>query len=51
MPIRSVTKAPMANAGLIDDDDDDAENATAPVLQLFAVQHDAAVPDLVMNLY
>jgi hypothetical protein len=43
MPIRIVTKAPIVNEGLMYDD---AENATAPVLQLFAdVQHDVAVPD------
>jgi hypothetical protein len=37
-----VTKAPIANEGFTDDD---AENATVPVLQLFAdEQHDVAVP-------
>ncbi len=45
MPIRSVTKAPIENKGLIDCD---AENEAEPVLQLFAdVQHDTTVPDVV----
>jgi hypothetical protein len=36
-----VTKAPMVNEGLMDDD---AENLAEPVLQLLVEQHDTTVP-------
>ncbi len=39
-----VIKAPMVNEGLMTDD---AENGFVPVLQLFVVQHDTTVPDIV----
>ena len=38
-----VTKAPMVNEGLMDDD---AENEAEPVLQLLVMQHDTTVPDI-----
>ena len=39
-----VTEAPIVNEGLMDDD---AENLAEPVLQLFVVQHDTTVPEVV----
>ena len=38
-----MTKAPMVNEGLMDDD---AEIAAEPVLQLFDEQHDTACPNV-----
>ncbi len=43
-PIRIVTKAPIVNEGLMDDD---PENEAEPVLQLFDEQHDVTRPAVV----